>query len=334
MKKQLNKYVLFFFCLLIILSGCSQDFQWTQGDIIVSGGDEVFIVNPQTKKVQSIFKKNTFISEMKYNDKRNSIVLTTKAASNYYLYEIRSSDINKYEVPPAHFADSTKNYVVLNSDVIHTDSKGDIQGEWTVYDLAKEDFVLKQKVYGDFRSIIIYDDKAYISTFGDKKNSSNVYEVDLNHLKWRPIFKQYQARAPKVLKSSQTYGLYTHWDFGPSNQLVELNLNTGKTTPIVNLDSYVWDGIIIGDYAVVLHFDENGIQIEPNNHLSIINLKTKEIKKIENTRIGDLYDLIQYHDKVAITDLNGFLHLLDPKTLELESMQINKNGLLNITSVQ
>ncbi|SFS32654.1 hypothetical protein [Marininema halotolerans] len=324
----------------MILSGCQSIFEksyrWHKNDIIVSNGHEIFKLSSNFKKVTSIYKqRRSYFSSIMYNAGKGSIMITSLPDNQ--IIQLNKNGVFKYGTPPSSFADSSGRYIVMSNDEIYADSKGAIQGKWSIFDLKKKKSVYTERIYGDFRNIITYKNKAYITTYGDiyDKKSSNIYEVDLKKVHSRPIFKHFEAWAPHVILDEQghPFGLYTHWDFGTINQLTNIDMKSGKTKLIADLAPYVWDGEIVGKYAVIIHYDENGTEIKGNNHISIVNLETKKIRKIENNDIGDVFDIVRYGDEVLITDLNGRIHKLNPTTGDMESRMVDKEGLLHITTV-
>ncbi|PMB02338.1 hypothetical protein CEN49_25860 [Fischerella thermalis CCMEE 5273] len=298
-----------------------------------------FKVNVDTEKKKEILHSDAFLSKLEYDKSNQSIIAAISGNIDREMgfFEISTKGINKQRTGPvrSNHLYSNGKYVVLDNDQIFTDKNGEILGEWGIFDKSKKEFILKEKVFGDFRAITGYGNKAYITTFGSvEKRNSNVYEVDLTSFKMRAVFNKPERRTPKVYfnKDGQSFGFYNHWDdFGPRNAIVSLDLRTASKELVADLPPYAYDMVLVNDYAVVIHYDENNGMVNISKPITIVNLETNKVSRVEGINSRPT-DIAVYNSKVVITDDKGFILLLNPMEGKLEKrIQVTSTGLYQVT---
>jgi hypothetical protein len=316
-------------CLLII--SCNKNVMVNKDNIYVSDLKSIYKVNPKTME-KVVIIENDILYQINFNKQRDTLISVHKDSENPGILEISENGISFFPIHSMlpHYIYPYGRYVVLDNSQIMYDSSGEVISEFGIYDIEKKKLLKKFKVYGNcrsFRSITGYKGFAYVTTFDSEKNKSNLYEIDIQKLSIRKIFRSPQRRAPKIFfdNTANSYAFYDHWDFGPANEIAKIDLKTGTKKLIAQLDPYAYHMAIIEDLAVIIHYDEMNMQVDIQKPISILNLKTGKLEKLQILNIRPT-DIISYqNNQVVITDEHGKMIIIDPKKKKVERFSISNN---------
>lgn len=324
---------LFLMLSTLILVSCDKDHtSFKKGDIFISDASSVFKVNPKSGETKKILEGQ--VADISYNKTTQSVFSVNRGEKGYTEINSKNTSTCSNGLAASNYLYAYKNHVLSDSWIIHHDANGEIMGQFGIYDVQKKKLMKTFKAYGTFDAITGYKNTAYVTMFGSMKKNSNVYEVNMDTSSIRPVFRTSQARAPKVLFSANghSYGFYKHWDTGPANELVSIDLKTGKTKAIAKLSAYAYNMQICGELAIVVHFDEMNEHITIPDCVTIVNLKTGQQTKMSIPDIRPT-NIIGYDEKtVAITDECGYLLLLNPFEEKIVKKHFIHEGLYFLAS--
>lgn len=320
-------------CTLILTSSSHPVSPLKKGDIFISDILSIYRISPMNGATEKVLDGQ--LADISYNKENQTLFSVNRGKKGYFGLNDKTTSSCDTGLSAPNYIYSYKNYVLSDSWMIYHNSDGEMMGQFGIYDISKKQLIKTFKTYGTFDAITGHANLAYVTMFGSEKNNSNVYEVNMNTLQIRPIFHTPQPRAPKIIHSEEgsSYGFYKHWHFGPANELVKMNLQTGEKETIANLDIYAYNATILRDIAVVIHFDDLKENVDIPDCITIIDLKNGSSTKMHLPGIQPT-NIIAYNNKmVAVTDENGFLLLIDPFEKKVIKKHFINEGLYFLAAV-
>jgi rRNA processing protein Gar1 len=319
--------------LVLLLTGCSQanPASTTKGHpIYISDAHNVETFD-LTNNQEQVVKNGIFIQSLHFDPQKKRVIAPGYSPEESFiglLYIENNKLIKKSTDPfaPVHLYQYKNKYVMDSAEALVDGNT--IATNVGIFDSNTEKFLKELKLIGLVTDIVGNESKVYISSFctpseSNEKKKSNIYELDLNTNKVRPILKQNEKRVPLQIAyyNGFLYGIYPRDGSIERTQcnLAKINLSTGEIEKEIPLNSYAKDPVISvdGKNIYVSHFYQPGSDVKIPNPISKINLDTFKVELLS----GDFRaaSLIQDGNKLYVgSDMEPKLVVVDEKNFKIE----------------